>query len=90
MTIARGFDASTEAPIEMRAGSVLFFNGYLLHSSKRNVTPRNRPALTMHYCSAGTILTWKEQRNYRGITPVKGTDPYAEEGYTTPETWAVL
>ena len=29
-----GFDDSTEVPVE-QAGSVLFFNGYLLHRSRR-------------------------------------------------------
>ena len=31
-----GFDDSEEIPVELEAGSVLFFNGYLLHRSKPN------------------------------------------------------
>ena len=89
MSVARGFDDATQIPIEMKAGSVLFFNGYLLHSSKKNVSTSHRPALTMHYCTASSLFAWKEQRNYRGVISVEGADPYAEEGYTTPQTWAV-
>ncbi len=58
MTIARGFDETGAIPIEMEAGSVLFFSGYLLHSSKKNVSDTYRPALTRHYCSSSTWLTW--------------------------------
>jgi len=90
MTIARGFDDSEAVPVEMKAGSVLFFNGYLLHSSKKNRSAGHRPALTMHYCTASTLLARKEERNYRGVTQVRGDDPYQEEGYTTPQTWAVM
>ena len=89
MSVARGFDDATQIPIEMKAGSVLFFNGYLLHSSKKNVSTSHRPALTMHYCTASSLFAWKEQRNYRGVISVEGADPYAEEGYTTPHTCAV-
>ncbi|MEM7531451.1 MAG: phytanoyl-CoA dioxygenase family protein [Chloroflexota bacterium] len=88
MTIARGFDDSGAIPVEMAAGSVLFFNGYLLHSSKKNITQAYRPALTMHYCSANTWLTWKGERNYRGVIPIGGNDPYAEDGYFEPTPWA--
>ena len=33
---AYGFDESAAVPVEVRAGSVVFFNGYLLHRSFRN------------------------------------------------------
>ncbi|MEM7134459.1 MAG: phytanoyl-CoA dioxygenase family protein [Chloroflexota bacterium] len=88
MTIARGFDDAGAIPVEMEAGSVLFFSGYLLHSSKKNVSQCYRPALTMHYCSANTWLTWKGERNYRGVIPIQGDDPYAEDGYVTAKPWA--
>ena len=42
----------------MRKGSVLCFNGYLLHSSLPNFSDVCRPALTMHFCSMNTLLTW--------------------------------
>ena len=35
-----------------------------------------------------TWLTWRGEKNYRGIVPVRGEDPYASEGYTTPQPWA--
>ena len=85
--VARGFDDTGAIPIEMTAGSVLFFSGYLLHSSRKNHSDRYRPALAFHYCSASTWLTWGGERNYRGVVPVRGEDPYADLGYTTPQPW---
>ena len=88
MPIARGFDDAGAVPVEMRKGSVLFFSGYLLHRSKKNDTASYRPALTMHYASAATWLSWKGERNYRGVIQVKGEDPYAGLGYAAPTPWA--
>jgi hypothetical protein len=85
--VARGFDETGAVPIEMTAGSVLFFSGYLLHSSHKNRSDGYRPALTFHYCSATTWLTWGGERNFRGVVPVRGKDPYADLGYTTPRPW---
>ena len=85
---AKGFDDSDEIPIEMTAGSVLFFNGYLLHRSKKNRSHNYRRVLVSHYCSTATWLSWKGQRNYRGVFVVAGDDPYADEGYVTPSAWA--
>ena len=85
---ARGFDASSTIPLPMEAGSVLFFSGYLLHSSKPNRTNTYRPTLTLHYTSATTWLTWRDERNYRGGTLVRGEDPYVDQGFTTPTPWA--
>ena len=90
MKIARGFDDSTEKPIEMKANSALFFSGYLVHSSKKNVSDNYRPALTIHYCTSSTYLPWQGETNYRGVVQVKGTDPYASEGYTQPVPWAKI
>ena len=53
--VARGFDETGAIPIEMTAGSVLFFSGYLLHSSHKNQSDSYRPALTFHYCSASDV-----------------------------------
>ena len=85
---AVGFDDSKEIPIEMTAGSVLFFNGYLLHRSKKNRSNTYRRVLVSHYCSTASWLGWKGQRNYRGVVIVSGDDPYADEGYITPNVWA--
>ena len=41
--VARGFDETGAIPIEMTAGSVLFFSGYLLHSSHKNQSDSYRP-----------------------------------------------
>lgn len=85
---ATGFDDSEEIPIEMTAGSVLFFNGYLLHRSKKNRSNSNRRVLVSHYCSTASWLGWRGQRNYRGVVVVSGDDPYSDEGYITPNAWA--
>ncbi len=46
-----GFDDSGATPVEAPAGSVVFFNGYLLHRSKRNLSNTYRRALVNHYMS---------------------------------------
>ena len=85
--IARGFDESTKIPLEMEANSALFFSGYLLHSSQKNLSKNFRPALSIHYCSSSTYLNWNGEKNYRGIVHVKGIDPYKNEGYFNPQPW---
>ena len=87
MTIARGFDDSSAIPVEMGAGSVLFFSGYLLHSSKKNLSKAYRPTLTIHYCTSTSWLSWQGELNYRGVVQVRGEDPYQAEGYISPRTW---
>jgi len=87
MTIARGFDDSSAIPVEMGAGSVLFFSGYLLHSSKKNLGKAYRPTLTIHYCTSTSWLSWQGELNYRGVVQVRGEDPYQAEGYLSPRTW---
>ena len=77
-------------PVPMSKGDVLCFNGYLLHSSLPNWSEECRPALTMHFCSMNTLLTWGGERNYRGVVPVQGEDPFAAEGYTMPNVGAKL
>ena len=72
--VARGFDETGAIPIEMTAGSVLFLSGYLLHSSHNNQSDRYRPALTFHYCSASTWLTWGGE-HFRGVVQVRGEEP---------------
>ena len=44
----------------------------------------------MHFCSMNTLLTWGGENNYRGVVPVQGTDPFADEGYTTPQVTTAL
>ena len=86
-----GFDESAAIPIEVRAGSVIFFNGYLLHKSMRNHSSIYRRALVMHYMNSWSLLPWfstdtgeglkgigiADKRTVMGVT---GTDPYAWKG----------
>ncbi|MDA3959591.1 MAG: phytanoyl-CoA dioxygenase family protein [Planctomycetota bacterium] len=85
-----GFDDSDEVPVEVPAGSVVFFNGYLLHRSKPNHTrDRYRRALVNHYMSSASLLPWSSDQNGVGIArsdcravfQVAGEDPYAAKGY---------
>jgi phytanoyl-CoA hydroxylase len=98
------FDCSHEArrfpwtnddavPVEVKAGSIVFFNGYLLHRSLPNYAPDGfRRSLVNHYMSAESLLPW-----YDGITPqsgnfatldnrnvimIAGEDPYDFKGYS--------
>ena len=47
-----------------------------LKERKKNFSDSYRPALTLHYCTSSTLLSWQGEKNYRGIVQVKGTDPY--------------
>ncbi len=88
-----GFDDSTEVPVELEAGSVLFFNGHLLHRSKKNTSDRYRRALVNHYMNAQSILTWclegdpepGQLPDNRAVHMVCGDDPYADAGYLVPD-----
>ena len=81
------FDESEAIPVEVKAGSVVFFNGYLLHSSRRNRSDtRFRRALVNHYMSAESYLPWDQDGKFplkedmRDIVLVAGVDPYAHKG----------
>ena len=75
-------------PIEVPAGSVIFFNGYVLHKSLRNRrTDSFRRALVNHYMSAESLLPWwrpngpnPPTHDNRDIVLVAGVDPYARKG----------
>jgi len=74
-------------PVEIEAGSALFFNGYLLHSSLNNKSKDSyRRSLVNHYMSAESILTWSWDGSdpipddHRDIVMVCGEDPYAYKG----------
>ncbi len=88
---SRGFHFSDEdaIPVEVRAGAVVFFNGYTLHRSLPNTAPGGfRRCLVNHYMSAESFLPWRlpkqgEQMamaDYRDIVMVAGTDPFAAKG----------
>jgi phytanoyl-CoA hydroxylase len=83
-----GFDESAEVPVEVRAGALVLFNGYLLHRSRKNRAGYYRRVLVNHYCNAWSLLPWSIKEgehpamaDRRAIVPVAGTDPYAWKGF---------
>jgi len=96
----RDFDCSDESygypysdedavPVEVKAGSIVFFNGYLLHRSLPNRAKQGyRRALVNHYMSAESLLPWHPPsegehvatHDFRDIVMVAGRDPYAYKG----------
>ena len=87
-----GFDESSETPVEVKTGTLVFFNGYLLHRSRKNRGTNFRRVLVSHYCNAWSLLPWHSKEgespartDHRCIVPVSGVDPYAWKGYDEPE-----
>jgi phytanoyl-CoA hydroxylase len=78
---AQGVPREREVPVECPAGAVVFFNGYLLHSSRKNRSGACRRALVSHYMSAESRLRWQGRADYRDVFLVHGTDPHAASGY---------
>jgi ectoine hydroxylase-related dioxygenase (phytanoyl-CoA dioxygenase family) len=83
------FDDCDAVPVEVAAGTVVVFNGYLLHKSLPNTGRRGyRRALVNHYMSAESLLPWAvpaegtgmAQADFRDVVLVAGTDPYAYKG----------
>ncbi len=78
-------------PVEVEAGSVVFFNGYLLHRSLPNRAPEGayRRALVNHFMSCESFLPWQKmpenthpaRHDYRDVVIVAGKDPYSHRGY---------
>jgi len=75
--------------VAVPAGSVVLFNGYLLHMSLPNTGRHGlRRALVNHYMSAQSLLPWMlpppgvtmGRADHRDIVLVAGTDPYAYKG----------
>ena len=90
---AHGFDEADETPVEVEAGDVVFFNGYLLHRSLRNRSTRTRRALVNHYMNAWSNLPWRvgtdrlvdaATHDHRAVVPVAGVDPYPDRGIDDP------
>lgn len=88
---SHGFDDRAEVPVEVEAGSVVFFNGYLLHRSRRNRSSGYRRVLVSHYMNAWSLLPWSVRHgetpanaDRRAIVQVAGTDPYEWKGTETP------
>lgn len=83
-----GFDYSDEIPVEVKTGALVFFNGYLLHRSRKNRGDTFRRVLVNHYCNSWSLLPWSIQEGERPasadrrcVIPVSGIDPYAWKGY---------
>lgn len=80
-----GFDAAAEIPVEVPKGSVVFFNGYLLHRSQKNRSDQFRRVLVNHYMSNASHLAWINngaiaRQDDRITMNVAGVDPYAYKG----------
>ncbi len=83
------YSDSDAVPVEVPAGSVVLFNGYLLHRSLPNrASSGYRRALVNHYMSAESLLPWlwpseptgMATHDHRDIILVAGVDPYAYRG----------
>jgi phytanoyl-CoA hydroxylase len=83
------YDESDAVPVEIPAGSVLVFNGYLLHKSLPNSGAHGyRRALVNHYMNANSLLPWAAPEqdqpmaaaDFRDIVMVAGRDPYSYKG----------
>ena len=86
-----GFDDTGAVPVEVTTGTLVFFNGYLLHRSHKNRGDTYRRVLVNHYCNSWSLLPWSLQDDERPanadrrcIIPVSGVDPYAWKGYDDP------
>ena len=77
-------------PVEVQAGALVFFHGYLLHRSFPNHAESGfRRVLVNHYMSAESLLPWRlpedgdrgvARADYRDIVVVAGEDPYEWKG----------
>ena len=73
-------------PVELKAGGVAFFNGYVLHRSLDNRASAGfRRALVTHYMNAKSLLPWafdgrRAPVDWRDIVMIAGQDPYAWKG----------
>lgn len=86
-----GFDDTGAIPVEVAAGTVVFFNGYLLHRSQRNRSDRTRMALVNHYMNAWSPLPWMVDQgidvgthNVRTVVQTSGDDPYSWDPIVEP------
>lgn len=88
---SRGFPYQDDEaiPVEVKAGAIVFFNGYLLHRSLPNRAQSGyRRVLVNHYMNANSLLPWRLPRegeymaiaDYRDIVMIAGNDPYAYKG----------
>ncbi len=83
------FTDADAIPVEVKAGSIVFFNGYTLHRSFPNrATTGYRRVLVNHYMNASSLLPWRLPQegehmaiaDYRDVEIVVGNDPYYWKG----------
>ena len=81
------YDEDAGEPVEVERGSIVFFDGYLLHRSFPNRARAGyRRAYVNHYMSAESPLRWSGgspenlRDDYRDIVMVAGSDPRAQCG----------
>lgn len=86
-----GFDESEQIPVEVKAGTMVFFNGYLLHRSMKNRSNIYRRVLVNHYMNSWSLLPWSLKEgetmasaDRRNVIQVVGDDPYEWKGYDNP------
>ena len=86
-----GFDEAQKIPVEVKAGTMVFFNGYLLHRSMKNRSSIYRRVLVNHYMNAWSLLPWSVKEgesvasaDRRSVIQVVGDDPYEWKGYDNP------
>ncbi len=80
------YERDSGVAVPVKAGSVVFFNGYVLHRSLNNTTNGARRALVNHYMNARSLLPWSHgmqptpREDMRDIVMISGNDPYAYKG----------
>lgn len=91
--ISYGFDTKLAMPLEANSGTIIFFNGYLLHQSLKNQSDCCRRAIVLHYMSSESLLPWYKtthgeyvaMADNRKVIHVAGADPYHWKGYDDME-----
>lgn len=90
-SVAFPYSDDEAVPVEVEAGSIVFFNGYLLHRSLPNRAATGyRRVLVNHYMSCESHLPWHRppegtsiaKADERDVEIVAGEDPYRWKGYT--------
>lgn len=74
--------------MELKSGDAIFFNGYLLHRSFKNISSdKLRLSFANHYCSGESLLPWNYDGRLEGyiedsrdIVMCIGEDPYQWKG----------
>ena len=83
------YSEADAVPVEVSAGALVLFDGYLLHRSLPNTGAQGmRRAFVSHYMSARSLLPWYPpapgewmgKTDVRDVLLVAGEDPYAFKG----------